>query len=127
MVPVHRPFSTFTGGGRVQVYLVTNRVNGKKYIGQTIQTLKKRWSSHGSDAKRNRGPNALVNALLKYGKENFTIETLKFCKTKTELNKEEKNLIKKLKTKAPFGYNIAEGGDGTLAVPYTHEQQKTFT
>jgi group I intron endonuclease len=110
----------------MQVYLITNKVNGKKYVGQTIQTLKKRWSSHGSDAKRNRGPHALVHALLKYGKENFTIRTLTVCRTREELNRLEKKYIVKLKTKTPNGYNIADGGDGTAGVPYTASQLKKF-
>ena len=110
----------------MQIYLVTNKVNGKSYIGQTVQTLKKRWSSHGSDAKRGRGPHALVHALLKYGKENFIIRTLKVCSTRKELNRLEKHFIVKLKTKAPSGYNITDGGDGTLGVPYTKSQYKKF-
>ena len=110
----------------MQIYLVTNKVNGKLYVGQTIQVLKKRWSSHGSDAKRGRGPHALVHALLKYGKENFTIRTLKVCSTIKELNRFEKFFIVKLKTKAPNGYNITDGGDGTLGVPYTKSQYKKF-
>ena len=110
----------------MQIYLVTNKVNGKRYIGQTVQPLKKRWSSHGSDAKRRRGPHALVHALLKYGKENFSIRTLKVCNTRIELNRLEKHFIVKLKTKAPNGYNITDGGDGTPGVPYTTSQYKKF-
>jgi group I intron endonuclease len=110
----------------MQIYLVTNKVNGKQYVGQTVQTLKKRWGSHGSDAKRGRGPHALVHALIKYGKENLSIHTLKVCKTKSELNTTEKFFIKKLKTKVPNGYNITDGGDGTVGVPYTQAQFKKF-
>ena len=110
----------------MQIYLVTNEVNGKQYVGQTVQTLKKRWSSHGSDAKRRRGPHALVHAILKYGKENFSIRTVKVCSTRKELNSLEKSYIVKLKTKAPSGYNITDGGDGTLGVPQTLEQLKKF-
>jgi group I intron endonuclease len=110
----------------MQVYLVTNLINGKKYVGQTIQTLKKRWSSHGSDAKRNRGPHALVHALMKYGKQNFSIKTLRWCNSRKELNRMEKFYISKLNTKAPEGYNITDGGDGTQGVPYTAVQLKKF-
>jgi group I intron endonuclease len=110
----------------MEVYLVTNKVNGKQYVGQTVYTLKRRWSSHGSDVKRNRGPHALVHAIVKYGKENFSIKTLRFCKTREELNSIEKHFIMKLKTKAPNGYNITDGGDGTLGVPYTDVQLEKF-
>src|ERR1700722_11569883 len=124
-VPRTPPSRSFSGN-KMQIYLVTNKVNGKQYVGQTIQTLKKRWSSHGSDAKRGRGPHALVHALVKYGKENFSIRTLKICNTREELNKLEKRFIVKLKTKAPNGYNITDGGDGTIGVPYTSSQLKKF-
>ena len=107
----------------MQIYLVVNKVNGKRYIGQTVQTLKKRWSSHGSDAKRGRGPHALVHALLKYGKENFSIRTLKVCSTRKQLNTLERAFIVKLKTKAPNGYNITDGGDGTVGVTWTAIQR----
>lgn len=110
----------------MQIYLVTNLINGKQYVGQTVQSLKKRWSSHGSDANRNRGPYALVHALLKYCKENFSIRTLKTCSNLKQLNIQEQKFIKKLKTKAPYGYNITDGGDGTVGVPYTKEQLKKF-
>src|ERR1035441_4600397 len=71
---------------KMLVYLITNTVNNKLYVGQTSQSLLKRWSSHGSDAKRNRGPNALVHAFKKYGKENFTCEAIHLCESKEEMD-----------------------------------------
>ncbi len=35
---------------KYQLYLVTNTVNGKRYVGQTIQRLSVRWSGHVSKA-----------------------------------------------------------------------------
>lgn len=95
------------------VYLLTNKINGKQYVGQTSQTFKKRWGSHGSDAKRNRGPHALIHAFNKYGKDNFEKEILHTCETKDEMDFVETFYIFFFGTKAPNGYNITDGGDGT--------------
>ena len=85
------------------IYKTTNLINGKFYIGQ--------------DSKNN--PNylgsglLLIQAIEKYGKENFLKEILEGCSTKQELNTKEKKWIKALKSQVRgVGYNIADGGLG---------------
>lgn len=95
------------------MYLITNTVTKKLYIGQTICTLKKRWSQHMSDTKRMRGPHHLVHSIRKHGYGAFTIETLHECETKEEMDFVEMFYIEFLGTKAPNGYNLTDGGDGT--------------
>lgn len=34
------------------IYSITNTVNGKKYIGQTVRPLEKRWTQHQRDSNR---------------------------------------------------------------------------
>jgi hypothetical protein len=87
------------------IYLVTNKLNGKKYVGQTKQTLSYRWHKH-----MKRG-NALFNAIRKYGGSNFTIEEVCKCDSNKELCKMEKYWIKKLNTMYPSGYNLTTGGE----------------
>lgn len=89
------------------LYLVTNKLDGKQYIGQTIQSLKKRWAVHC--APKSECP-YLHNAIYKHGKENFTIEPIKICSSIDELNRAEENAIKQYNTLAPNGYNISLGG-----------------
>ena len=50
------------------IYLITNKINNKKYIGQTTRTIKIRISDHFSNLYKNY---AITNAIKKYGKENF--------------------------------------------------------
>ena len=55
------------------IYLITNNINGKRYVGQTIQTINKRWNAHV--AKYGKRP-MIDKAIDKYGKDNFVIEEI---------------------------------------------------
>lgn len=66
------------------IYCITNKVNGKKYIGQTTATIKKRMSQHFSKSKQRKY--AIYLAIQKYGKENFIIEEIEKIES---YNKEE--------------------------------------
>ncbi len=95
------------------VYLVINRVNGKKYVGITIQSLDARLNAHFSKAKVTGDNRKFYNAIRKYGEENFYIEFLDSADSYTELKEKEKHYIKELDT-YNSGYNSTLGGDGTL-------------
>ena len=87
------------------IYMTTNNVNGKKYIGQ--KTYKGNYVKYlGSGVLLNR-------AIDKYGSENFSKIILKNCKTKEELDECEIKYIEKYNaTEDKNFYNIAKGGDG---------------
>lgn len=68
------------------VYLITNLINGKKYVGQTIQSIKRRWDFHVCGASR---CIALNSAIKKYGKENFKIESIYEAHSLEELTTKE--------------------------------------
>lgn len=89
------------------IYKLTNKINGKAYIGQTIQSLKCRWNLHASKSS---GCLALKAALDKYGKENFEVVELFNCNSIEELNQKEQEFISKFNTLAPMGYNLTTGG-----------------
>ena len=100
------------------VYLVTNNINGKQYVGQhSGNNLDWYWRRCIRDAigerKRLHKPN-LYNAIRKHGVENFSIVPLVIVGTKEEMDLYEKGMIKALNTKRPNGYNLTDGGDGTL-------------
>ena len=100
------------------VYLLTNTVNGKKYVGQTVRSLEARLYHHKWDSTKNRGY-ILHKAIAKYGWDSFTSEILKHCVSKEELDTEEKRYISELNTLVPHGYNWALGGNS--AGPHTEE------
>lgn len=85
------------------IYMTTNLVNGKIYIGQ--------------DSKNNDnyfGSGKLISsAIRKYGIENFKKEILDYAITQSELNEKEKYWIAKTNsTDKNVGYNITHGGEG---------------
>lgn len=83
------------------VYLTTNLVNGKIYIGQHIGELDDDYLGSGVYFSR---------ALSKYGRKNFKRKVLKICRDEHELNIWEYVYIKKYKSQDPnIGYNIASG------------------
>jgi group I intron endonuclease len=108
------------------VYLITNKVNGKKYVGQTVQPLKDRWKLHKSRAKHVY-KTAICSAIRKYGFSSFSIEVLHECETKEEMGFFEKYYIFFLNTNPPFGYNLTGGGEGTSGWKHTEDAKKKIS
>lgn len=89
------------------IYKITNKINGKIYIGQTIKKIEYRWSGHCWNQS---GCTYLKHAIQKYGRENFTIEEIDGANSQSELNYLEKHYMYKFDSLAPNGYNLIEGG-----------------
>jgi len=85
------------------IYILENSINGKKYVGQTTKTFKTRLQQHLKSKF------VIGNALKKYGLDNFKQyiysgipeNLLDYCETE---------MIKRLDTIAPNGYNLESGG-----------------
>ena len=93
------------------IYKITNRINGKSYIGLTTVSLQRRWGQHIYSSKTKNYP--LYYSIRKYGIEKFSIEVLCICYSKEELDNEENEYIKKYNSKnRDFGYNLRDGGNG---------------
>lgn len=87
------------------IYITTNKINGKQYIGKK-QSSTFDCNYFGSGSR-------LVEALKKYGKQNFSTEIIEWCETKEQLNEREKYWIAKYNAvENESFYNIAHGGDG---------------
>lgn len=94
------------------IYKITNKINGKVYIGQTIKSLQQRWSQHCCDAKYHKTNSVLHKAIIKYGAINFIVEQIDVACDREELNEKEKHWIKSYNSIIPNGYNIDIGGFG---------------
>lgn len=95
------------------IYLATNKTNGKKYVGQTIQLLKKRIAVHFS------GRTAFSNALRKYGTDGFFFEVIDNADSLAQLNEKEAAWISAHNCMAPNGYNLRAGGTVASPTPET--------
>lgn len=98
------------------IYKITNVINNKMYIGQSIN-LHKRFTEHvysvGYESTKKR---YLYRAINKYGIENFTVEVIEECsiedkeELKNYLDEREVYYIKYYKSEVD-GYNCTSGGD----------------
>jgi group I intron endonuclease len=108
------------------VYLITNLVNEKYYVGKTEKSLQCRWDHHRwqvAGGRRSR----LASAIRKYGIGNFSIEFL--GETADISNLEKIWIIALNSTDKDIGYNMTFGGDGgVMAEPRRgwHHSQDTL-
>uniref|UniRef100_UPI00352AC5B1 GIY-YIG nuclease family protein n=1 Tax=Aerococcus urinaeequi TaxID=51665 RepID=UPI00352AC5B1 len=91
------------------VYVITNQLNGKQYVGITTRTIKQRFSEH---CKANFG---IGKAIKKYGESNFTVHEIDKAETWEELCEKEIHYISEYDT-FKNGYNQTLGGDGMSTV-----------
>lgn len=95
------------------IYLITNKVNGKQYVGQAVNSHR-RFIQHMSRGNCLADNYPVHLAIHKYGKENFSFTILE--KDVENYDEKEKYWIEKLGTKVPNGYNIVDGGAGTVGL-----------
>lgn len=99
------------------VYMATNRVNQKRYIGLTSLSMHTRRKGHFKQARNGRRAR-FAAAIRKYGEDAF--DWCELCSTDTvaEAKEKEIELIALLKPE----YNVTSGGDGTHGVA-AHNRQ----
>ena len=97
------------------IYKITNIITGGIYVGQTRQTLDQRLNQHFRLSKSNRKlNNVFYQDILKYKKENFTIESVVYVQDDSKLNELETFYIRffnSLRLKNNKNYNISVGGN----------------
>jgi len=99
------------------IYITTNTVNGKKYIGQ--RKFSNSWKSYlGSGL-------AILSAIKKYNKENFSRIIIAIAYSREELNQLEIQYIKLHNAVENENYyNISLGGDSPMSGRKMTEQHK---
>jgi group I intron endonuclease len=101
------------------IYLVTNKVNGKVYIGKSTRPVSYRWQRHQKDALT--GRNYFHAAIRKYGIDAFDIAVLGVANTRKQLIELEKRYIAQYESdNRTKGYNLTKGGDGGCASGNKH-------
>jgi len=100
------------------IYVITNKLNMKQYVGITTN-MRKRWGEHKQPANNK---NSLGRAIQKHGAINFDMQHIASSTEWTNAGLVEAALIQQLNTKSPYGYNLTNGGDGTLGFKHTAEE-----
>ena len=116
----------------IGIYLITNNINGKIYIGQSVD-IHRRFLEHlraGQPEKyankKERDLNTPIHlAMQKYGVNNFSLSILEQC-SKEELNDKEKYWISTYNScDKKIGYNISSGGQDKIGLKgELHSQAK---
>ena len=92
------------------IYKVTNKLNNKIYIGQTIQNLSERKAKHYYKARQKEYDTHFINALRKYPEESFIWEIIDQANSQEELDSKEKYWIQYYNS-INDGYNTKDGGE----------------
>lgn len=104
-----------------KLYKITNKVNGKLYVGITKLELSDRWAKHLKDSKSPCYP--LHRAIKKYDPVNFSIELLTESDDRAAISNLEEPTILSLGTRKN-GYNVAIGGYGGNLGPAANTKRK---
>ena len=116
------------------IYLITNLVNGKVYVGQSVD-IQRRYSEHIRSAqpdkyslKNERDSKTPIHlAMQKYGIENFSLRILEEC-SRELLNEREKYWISMFHSnEKKYGYNVTEGGQETIGCKGENHSQAKLT
>ncbi len=100
------------------VYVITNTIDGKMYVGKTSGNIKNILSLYLSnakyDAKKPRTAHTphIGQALMQHGREHFTIRVLEECATQKEADICKEKWIQSFNTLVPHGYNLQTIVDG---------------
>lgn len=104
------------------IYKITNNINGKVYVGQTVRTLEERRAEHKRHAKI-----VVGKAIRKYGIENFTFVVVEEASSIEELNELEIKWIAHYNCIIPNGYNQCYGGENTVGFNHRNESKKKMS
>jgi len=98
------------------LYEIVCRHNNKRYIG--ITSRRNRFETHCYNARVGYA-GALYNAIRKHGPRSFTYQVLREGLSVPEAKQLEREYIVRLNTHPPYGYNLTEGGDGSVGCTHS--------
>lgn len=107
------------------IYMIVNKINNKKYIGQTCKSVTRRFNEHLRAAIHNTH-RYLYHAINKYGPENFEIIELEKDIPIELLDEKEQYYINKYNTYND-GYNLTLGGNGVRGWHHSDETKKQIS
>ena len=103
------------------IYIATNKHTGEQYVGQTRQSVQKRWAAHWRTAICSASRKAKFQiALTKFGQDAFDVNEMFVAFDAESLNQAEISLIAELQP----AYNASKGGKGLRPVAVTEETKR---
>ena len=110
------------------VYLITNRINGKRYVGVTCRGYIVRFQEHLHEAISG-STSILHSAIRKYGSENFDVILLETNIPDDLIEAKEQYYIKLYNTfyTSGIGYNMTIGGGGMCGYKHTEESKSKIS
>ena len=103
------------------LYVITNLINGKQYVGITLDFARRR-----REHTLGNGSKLVFHAIQKYGIKNMLFESW-FVGDESWIKIMEYRMILALDTFAPQGYNLTLGGEGTLGLKRSNETRKRMS
>lgn len=115
-----------------ELYLVTNKVNGKRYVGQTQSNIgyESRWRDHWQEALRGEGHQCVFHSAIKgYGVDAFEVKRIIHNIPECDIDRLEVLWIDKLHTFYidGHGYNMTRGGQGVHGFRHTEETKQKIS
>jgi group I intron endonuclease len=108
----------------MHIYKITNTVNSKVYIGQTVQANPKmRWYAHLADARRGK-KSYLLDSIRKHGKEAFVWEIIDNAESVEELNCKEEYWLNFYQSQGTIVYNNRKAGGNKTHSPESVERMR---
>ncbi len=97
---------------RWTIYCHIHKETGRRYVGMTSRSWRKRWNDHVCAAQFSKGGRwHFPNAIRKYGKDAFDHEVLEVCYSLEDANAAEIKWISRFDSRNPEkGFNLAKGG-----------------
>ena len=106
------------------IYGITNKINGKTYVGQTGENFQRRYWHHQWKLRNNCHDNSHLQAAWnKYGEDNFEYFVIEVLDDKSKLNDLEITYIANYKSIGK-SYNMALGGVGKRGVPMSEKSKQ---
>lgn len=110
------------------IYVITNRENGKIYIGSSVN-IKYRWAGHKSDlGKQKHHSKHLQRSWLRYGAGSFEFSVLEYVEDTELLIEREQHYLDKLRPyEREIGYNNCKLASSCLGFRHTEESKRKMS